>query len=46
MTLEDTIMLRMDRMAADPLAADKLVYAGLECRVRIVSKRWQQLDRN
>lgn len=36
----------MDRIAADPLAAHKLVFVGLEYRARIVLKRWQQRDRN
>ena len=39
-------MRLMDRIAADPMAADKLVYVGLEYRARMVLKRWEQLDRN
>ena len=43
-TLEDTIMRFLNRIAADPLAPDKLVFVGLEYRARMVLKRWQQLD--
>ena len=45
-TLEDTIMRLMDRIAADPLATDKLTYVALEYRARMVLKKWQELDQN